>query len=50
MIDNLKKILNEDQDPKAIEKISGKLVNMLMTQEEVGYIAVQKKACSYYFA
>lgn len=43
MIENLKKILNEDQDPKAIEKISAKLENLLMKNEEVGYIAVQKK-------
>jgi hypothetical protein len=43
MIDNLKKILNEDQDPKAIEKISAKLENILMANEAVGYIAVQKK-------
>lgn len=43
MIDNLKKILNEDQDPKAIEKITAKLDNLLMNGEEVGYIAVQKK-------
>ncbi|MBC7523516.1 MAG: PH domain-containing protein [Flavobacterium sp.] len=43
MIDNLKKILNEDQDPKAIEKITAKLENLLMSNEKVGYIAVQKK-------
>jgi hypothetical protein len=43
MIENLKKILNEDQDPKAIEKITGKLENLLMSNEEIGYIAVQKK-------
>lgn len=43
MIDNLKKILNEDQDPKAIEKIAAKLENLLMSNEEVEYIAVQKK-------
>lgn len=43
MIDNLKKILNEDQDPKAIEKITAKLGSLLMSNEEVGYIAVQKK-------
>ncbi len=43
MIDNLKKILNEDQDPKAIEKITAKLDNLLMSNEEIGYIAVQKK-------
>lgn len=43
MIDNLKKILNEDQDPRAIEKITAKLDNLLMSNEEIGYIAVQKK-------
>lgn len=43
MLDQLKKILNEDQDPKAIEKITNKLSNLLMSNEEVGYIAVQKK-------
>jgi hypothetical protein len=43
MIDNLKKILNEDQDPKAIAKITAKLENLLMSNEEIGYIAVQKK-------
>lgn len=43
MLDSLKKILNEDQDPKAIEKITSKLQNLLMNNEEVGYIAVQKK-------
>ncbi|WP_353088738.1 PH domain-containing protein [Flavobacterium sp.] len=43
MLDNLKKLLNEDQDPKAIEKITAKLENLLMSHEEVGYIAVQKK-------
>jgi hypothetical protein len=43
MIDNFKKYLNEDQDPKAIEKIAGKLNGILMTGEEVQYIAVQKK-------
>ena len=43
MFDNLKKILNEDQDPKAIEKITSKLENLIMSNEEVGYIAVQKK-------
>lgn len=43
MID-LKKILNEDQDPKAIEKVIDKLNGFLMTGEEVEYIAVQKKS------
>ena len=43
MIDNLKKILNEDQDPVAIDKITAKLHNLLMKNEDIGYIAVQKK-------
>lgn len=43
MIDSIKKFLNEDQDPKAIEKITSKLNDLLMKNEEVGYIAVQKK-------
>lgn len=43
MINNLKKFLNEEQDPKAIEKIAGKLNGLLMNGEEVEYIAVQKK-------
>ena len=43
MIDNLKKFLNEDQDPKAIEKIANKLNDIMMRGEEVGYIGVQKK-------
>ena len=43
MIDNLKKFLNEEQDPKAIEKITSKLNDLLMRNEEVGYIGVQKK-------
>lgn len=43
MIENIKKFLNEEQDPKAIEKIMTKLSDLLMKNEEVGYIAVQKK-------
>ena len=43
MNEHIKKFLNEEQDPKAIEKITSKLSNLLMTNEEVGYIAVQKK-------
>ena len=43
MIDNLKKFLNEEQDPKAVEKIASKLNGLLMKGEEVEYIAVQKK-------
>lgn len=42
-MDNFKMFLNEDQDPKAIEKVAGKLNGVLMNGEEVQYIAVQKK-------
>lgn len=43
MKEQLKNFLNEEQDPKAIEKISAKLSDLLMKNEEVGYIGVQKK-------
>jgi hypothetical protein len=43
MKEQFKKFLNEEQDPKAIEKITGKLHDLLMKNEEIGYIAVQKK-------
>jgi Bacterial PH domain len=43
MKEQFKKFLNEEQDPKAIEKISAKLNDILMKNEEVGYIGVQKK-------
>ncbi len=43
MKEQFKKFLNEDQDPKAIEKISAKLADLLMKNEEIGYIGVQKK-------
>ncbi len=43
MIDNLKKFLNEEQDPKAIEKITEKLNGIIMNGESLEYIAVQKK-------
>lgn len=43
MKEQFKKFLNEEQDPKAIEKITSKLHDLLMKGEEVGYIAVQKK-------
>ena len=43
MKEQFKKFLNEEQDPKAIEKITSKLVDLLMKNEEIGYIAVQKK-------
>jgi hypothetical protein len=43
MKDSIKSFLNEEQDPKAIEKITAKLKDLLMKNEEVGYIGVQKK-------
>ena len=43
MKEQFKKFLNEEQDPKAIEKIAAKLCDLLMKNEEIGYIAVQKK-------
>jgi hypothetical protein len=43
MKDQIKKFLNEEQDPKAIEKVTSKLNDILMKNEEIGYIAVQKK-------
>ncbi|MEX6688047.1 PH domain-containing protein [Danxiaibacter flavus] len=43
MINNLKNFLNEEQDPKAVEKVADKLNSMMMTDETVTYIAVQKK-------
>jgi hypothetical protein len=43
MKEHIKSFLNEEQDPKAIEKITNKLNDLLMRNEEVGYIGVQKK-------
>jgi hypothetical protein len=43
MKEQIKKFLNEEQDPKAIEKVTSKLNDLLMKNEEIGYIAVQKK-------
>ena len=37
------KYLNENQDPKAVEKLMGKISGLLTADEEVQYIAVQKK-------
>ena len=42
MID-LKKFLNEDQDPKAVEKIVEKVKELLIINESLEYIAVQRK-------
>lgn len=43
MNEQIRKFLNEEQDPKSIEKITNKLSDLLMKNEEVGYIGVQKK-------
>ncbi len=39
----IEKFLRDDQDPKAIEKVHSRLVDLLTTGEEILYIAVQKK-------
>lgn len=39
----LARFLNENQDPKAVEKLLGKISGLLTSDEEVQYIAVQKK-------
>ncbi|HWZ14714.1 MAG TPA: PH domain-containing protein [Mucilaginibacter sp.] len=39
----IEKFLNEDQDPKAVEKIYLRLADLLTTGEDILYIAVQKK-------
>ena len=43
MNEHLKSLLNEEQDPKAIKKISARLQDLLMKDETVGYIGVQKR-------
>jgi len=40
---NLKQFLNEEQDPKAVEKLLERINGLLTSQEVVEYIAVQKK-------
>jgi|SRR5690606_16100829 len=40
---NIDRYINDDQDPKVVEKILGKLQDMLDSGELVTYIAVQKK-------
>jgi hypothetical protein len=37
------RFLNDEQDPKAVEKVLGKLNDMLSSNEELIYLAVQKK-------
>jgi hypothetical protein len=39
----IEKFLSEEQDPKTVEKIYQRLTDLLTTDEEIVYIAVQKK-------
>jgi len=39
----IEKFLNDEQDPKAVEKVYLRLVDLLTTGEDILYIAVQKK-------
>jgi hypothetical protein len=39
----IEKFLNDQQDPKAVEKVYTRLVDLLTTDEEIIYIAAQKK-------
>jgi hypothetical protein len=43
MIDNLKKYLNEEQDPKSVERIIERVTDLLTNGETLEYIAVQNK-------
>ncbi|MES2650630.1 MAG: PH domain-containing protein [Bacteroidota bacterium] len=43
MINDLKKFLNEEQDPKTVGKILERINSLLTSNEQVEYIAVQKK-------
>jgi hypothetical protein len=40
---DISKYLNDNQDPKDVEKVTDKLEGILMSDEELIYIAVQKK-------
>lgn len=40
---NIDRFLGDEQDPKAVEKVIGKLNDLLTTGEELLYLAVQKK-------
>lgn len=42
-MENLKKFLNEKQDPNAVKKIHGKVSELLTSTESIEYIAVQSK-------
>ena len=40
---NIDRFLGDEQDPKAVEKVAGKLNDLLTNNEEILYLAVQKK-------
>lgn len=40
---NIDRYLADEQDPKAVEKVAGKLNDLLTSGEEILYLAVQKK-------
>ncbi|MCZ4242707.1 PH domain-containing protein [Pedobacter punctiformis] len=40
---SIDRFLSDEQDPKAVEKVIGKLNDLLTTGEEILYLAVQKK-------
>lgn len=42
-MEDIKKYLNENQDPKAVEKLLTKVKDLLTKDERIEYIAVQKK-------
>ncbi len=42
-MNNIDKFLIDEQDPKAVEKVIGKLKDLLTNGEEIIYLAVQKK-------
>jgi len=42
-MENIKQLLNENQDPKAVEKAVKKLNELLTRDEKIEYIAIQKK-------
>jgi len=45
----IEKFLREEQDPKTVERIYGRLTDLLTTGEEILYIAVQKKPIVNFF-
>jgi len=42
-MNSIDRFLSDEQDPKAVEKVIGKLNDLLTTGEEILYLAVQKK-------